>query len=146
MFPIHRMIAQIFQKIQIQLTNGRQPVYPGSCSQCHMKYHGSKTFLIDLTPDLQIRICDRCYTKKRDAIQEAIAEAQQQTRFCQYMGVFPTGKEELCIPDGLWYEEGWRLHPHYKVLCPFESDIYVPLIKGDKTRFVKMDDVLFMNA
>lgn len=139
------MLKDIFQKFRIQLTDGKQPVYPGCCSQCNMKNHGSKTILFDLTPEIQIRICDRCYAQKRESIQEAISEAQNKTCFHKLMGAVSV-HEELTIPSGMWYEEGWKVHPLYKVLCMNRSTVYVPVIKQNETRFIRMKDLLFMNG
>lgn len=127
------------------MCNGKQPVYPGCCSQCNMKNHGSKTILFDLAPNIQIRICDRCYAQKRDVIQDAITEAQTKTCFIQLMSII-SYDEELIIPCGLWYESGWKIHPQYKILYVRGTTIYVPVIKNEKTIFVKMEDLLFMNG
>lgn len=139
------MIKDIFQKFNIRLTDGKQPVYPGCCSQCNMKNHGSKTMLFDLTPDMQIRICDRCYAVMRESVKNAITEAQNVTCFQEVMNKVSL-TEELTIPHGLWYDHGWRIHPLYRVMCIRQSVVYVPVIKENETQFIRMRDLLFMNG
>lgn len=137
-------IRTYFKNKSIPVSESGHSSYPGSCSVCHMKNQGWKTMIVGLTPTLCIRLCNVCYQTRKNRLHESVEELQCKTGYNLFFS-FIESDEKFMIPSGLWYDQGWKVHPHYKVFCRMAGHNYVPVIKDDTVKMIKIEDVLFLN-
>jgi hypothetical protein len=109
-----------------------------------MKNQGWKTMIVGLTPELCVRLCNVCYQIQKPILHETVEELQSRTGYNTFFS-FIQPDEEFMIPFGLWYDRGWKVHPHYKIFCRIAGQNYVPVMKNGTTRMVEMEDLLFLN-
>ena len=111
--------------------------YPGSCGQCEMKNRGTDSVIVHLTPEMVLKFCNVCLNESKEKLEFCMEKLEKERLHF---------KQSLCIPNGPFYDEGWRICDGYKVYCKQEDSVVVPMIKNDTIRWIKKEDLFFLNS
>lgn len=119
-----------------KLSNIYELSYPGSCGQCDMKKRGIDTISFQLTPDRVLKFCNVCYTEQKSKIEVFLQRIKDEKIYFE---------KSFCIPDGLFYDDGWEICEDYKIYFVEKEKTMIPCIKDAIIRWVDKDDLIFLN-
>lgn len=128
---------EIIQSHGFKVSSRVEISYPGSCGQCEMKKGGTDSFLVHLTPEMVLKFCNICFHEQKERLDLCMKILEKDRLYF---------KQSLCIPDGPFYDRGWRICEGYKFYCKQDGNVIVPMIKDDHIRWIKKEDLLFLNS
>lgn len=134
-------IECLFKKNEIILHKNKiGNYYPGACDQCSMFEAGKQTIIYGLTPNLIILICDKCYKKKEQNINEIIKYLQEKTKYNNLKK-----NHNYCIVNEGKIEKNWFINNKFLFFEIKNNSIYVPLIKENEEKLINLRHLTIMN-
>lgn len=128
---------EIIQRHGFKVSGLCEIPYPGSCGQCEMKNRGTDSIIVHLTPEMVFKFCDVCLKEKKEKLGMCMKELENELLHFE---------QSLCIPNGPFYDRGWRICKDYKLYLKQKNSVFVPMIKDDIVRWIKRDDLLYLNS